>query len=1048
MSDYHIKYLSMNKAAVNTFSDGLITDLAPLSTPRTVLTDCLNGTIITYNGNEFSLQNDMGNVKMDNIYFPTGYVPVGMKEYGGVIYVALYSPSDNKCEIGSFPSPKTITFGENETKQVVSILNTDVIDQVNHEGIKILKPLFEMIDKLNPGDQFKIEIIKTGASQSLFDESSPSSMFDIKYFYQTEDGKITPVEKSDINITDQNGLFSYFKGTSGSIILVSYEIKKPDYFNVNITAPDSQTINISAKGSHKTANVFKGFELKVKYASETVYITKNYELPIGTYNNVLTGATIENIAATDDVNIEITPYSDYCYYRDMTVKRSFSPEQIQQMSSSLNNIFKYYIDGTNLKIDFNFFYPIKNLDLFVEVYDPWSDCSTVKKIDDPTAYGLNTVLFDLVEIERKKEVSPTRGGISLDNLDIKLATDYQQEKYHAKIPTGESLYITKSTDLRKNHFYIVRISCVELNPDNTYKYSDFFKSLYTSTIMNNYYNAVDDFETIKLNLSNIIAFNYKINSDSIIQENNNYGYDESTNLLMTDGNPYKISDTAISSSYFYYNEFINKKKVNFDITYSSESMFGDFNESLISTTSKDDLIANANQEITLGYSDDFNYVSKIGSTISSPDREQGKSSIYINSDDITKSGLNYDININYKTYRNISSEPVHTYNSITSFKEIPIRKTLLTAEDISGSIRFDSNYINTKFNHPSVARLDTGSTGTYYVSKSSTYPYYTINHYGGFDDDLDNLITYWRNNFRSNICAFISNITVTTMHFKSTFQEETLDGEKYLVSKSDPNTSAGSWKKCMLSIMRPSDKITTFLRTHSYADILEFFNNVYVCSINSGNKNMYSPGTINNITSGTTSYSHSLKIAASLIGDNVNIFNFSSAKDGFATIKAFNATGISSFISHLDKLSVVGNQLGSNVELYPILNSSNSVSTTIDIPISDYKITKSSNPVVNNSILDIVNTWSRGADLLTNAISSNAPASHGELYIKDNKNIKLKNLINNIRVSGLNDNSLEGIEITDTNFWIYYEPRDKVTHSGTWHEDSGAPNMIDDYIYS
>ena len=48
----------MNKVAVNTFSDGLITDLNPLSTPNTVLTNCLNGTIITYNGNEFTLQND------------------------------------------------------------------------------------------------------------------------------------------------------------------------------------------------------------------------------------------------------------------------------------------------------------------------------------------------------------------------------------------------------------------------------------------------------------------------------------------------------------------------------------------------------------------------------------------------------------------------------------------------------------------------------------------------------------------------------------------------------------------------------------------------------------------------------------------------------------------------------------------------------------------------------------------------------------------------------------------------------------------------------
>ena len=70
----------MNKVAVNTFSDGLITDLNPLSTPNTVLTNCLNGTIITYNGNEFTLQNDLGNVKMENIYFPTGYVPVGMEE--------------------------------------------------------------------------------------------------------------------------------------------------------------------------------------------------------------------------------------------------------------------------------------------------------------------------------------------------------------------------------------------------------------------------------------------------------------------------------------------------------------------------------------------------------------------------------------------------------------------------------------------------------------------------------------------------------------------------------------------------------------------------------------------------------------------------------------------------------------------------------------------------------------------------------------------------------------------------------------------------------
>ena len=49
------------KEAVNTFTDGMISDLNPISTPNTVLTDCLNGTLITYDGNEYSLQNDKGN---------------------------------------------------------------------------------------------------------------------------------------------------------------------------------------------------------------------------------------------------------------------------------------------------------------------------------------------------------------------------------------------------------------------------------------------------------------------------------------------------------------------------------------------------------------------------------------------------------------------------------------------------------------------------------------------------------------------------------------------------------------------------------------------------------------------------------------------------------------------------------------------------------------------------------------------------------------------------------------------------------------------------
>ena len=43
----------MKKAeAINTFNKGMVMDLHPLVTPNDTLTNCLNGTLITFNGNE------------------------------------------------------------------------------------------------------------------------------------------------------------------------------------------------------------------------------------------------------------------------------------------------------------------------------------------------------------------------------------------------------------------------------------------------------------------------------------------------------------------------------------------------------------------------------------------------------------------------------------------------------------------------------------------------------------------------------------------------------------------------------------------------------------------------------------------------------------------------------------------------------------------------------------------------------------------------------------------------------------------------------------
>ena len=64
----------MRKETVNTFTEGLVKDLHPLNTPANVLTDALNATLVTYDGNEFILQNDVGNGRVETARLPSGYI--------------------------------------------------------------------------------------------------------------------------------------------------------------------------------------------------------------------------------------------------------------------------------------------------------------------------------------------------------------------------------------------------------------------------------------------------------------------------------------------------------------------------------------------------------------------------------------------------------------------------------------------------------------------------------------------------------------------------------------------------------------------------------------------------------------------------------------------------------------------------------------------------------------------------------------------------------------------------------------------------------------
>lgn len=143
--------LNTSKIAQNTFSDGLIMDFNDLLVPASAYTNCLNGTCITYNGNEFVLQNDMGNGRVETAYLPAGYVPVGVKEYGGIIYIASVNPLTNECQLGSFPSPVEDGYGSDDIgpSDTLTISN----DKLVHKQLALGPD-----NVLSVGDKFALEL--------------------------------------------------------------------------------------------------------------------------------------------------------------------------------------------------------------------------------------------------------------------------------------------------------------------------------------------------------------------------------------------------------------------------------------------------------------------------------------------------------------------------------------------------------------------------------------------------------------------------------------------------------------------------------------------------------------------------------------------------------------------------------------------------------------------------------------------------------------------------------------------------------------------------
>lgn len=275
------------QVAKNNFTDGLVMDLSPDVTQNNCLTNALNATYVTMNGNELSLQNDMGNAKF-GAKLPEGYIPLGTTQLGGIIYLVIYNPTNGKTQIGSFPSPQ-FTFGTPK-----EITNKEIDLAYFENNLQYKQVYTDYV--LQPGDKFVFEF--TGEDKKLipylYDESlfteesaaaieSPALKSFLKYSIGTvsQEGKLIQLSNlRNLYVTDssEENYNVYNSTISGNLALI---LTKVFCNNVNlqvlVTEVDNNTFNLNFTYTFTSNDKFipsnmyfkiNNKETRIKYSNE------------------------------------------------------------------------------------------------------------------------------------------------------------------------------------------------------------------------------------------------------------------------------------------------------------------------------------------------------------------------------------------------------------------------------------------------------------------------------------------------------------------------------------------------------------------------------------------------------------------------------------------------------------------------------------------------------------------------------------------------------------------------------------------------------------
>lgn len=511
----------MKNGSTNTFSEGMIKDLHPLTTPANVLTNCLNGTILTYNGNEYVLQNDMGNGKVGTAELPAGYVPVGMVEQGGIIYVAAHNPLTHMSQIGSFPSPQQLYTDDvsdlvSANLKLSEMITSDSLGRprIDIDYLKIPLMMTRVTSgeseakTLYPGDKF---VLKIDNNNGLFEAMrkgfvtlrlgvvNSSGFVDyidndaLRIYNSTYGNFICESTKGASDLLADNSMVQVFNSkSSGQLVLVVQlnTFNTYDLIRKYAANEDCSEIKISLTGK-MTSDL-------TSYNGDTQVNTSNIGLVANSSNDSAAQPKIEYTLTNSNkiVNDIIYPACTYGYIPRLGKQVTFNFDNIRKNKEDFSE-FRYFVDDNYIKIGWG--------------YDYYN-------LSDDT--DIQEILFAFYHIGQDPSKSVT-GSVSDAVYHINIQKDYYNGNFEDTIPFGSLL---------PNQVYVVRI---DKKVNGTYS-TITHELVYTGKYFNQFYGSTMRYSDLKnnrltLDIPVTRSYNTEI-TDTKTSLQYKYGYtDDSTN---------------------------------------------------------------------------------------------------------------------------------------------------------------------------------------------------------------------------------------------------------------------------------------------------------------------------------------------------------------------------------------------------------------------------------------------------------------------------------------------------------------------------------------